>query len=92
MDNIEKIKELMKQAKSIEELIDTISKEEITAFYMRHADESLKKEQDINPAEIWHRFFVETSSTPVNKWENISNYTVVLISDDLRELKIIGKQ
>ena len=89
MDNIEKIKDLMKQAKSIEELIDTISKEELTAFYMRHVDESLKKEQGINPAEIWHRFLVETGSTPVNKWENISNYTVVLISDDLREIKVL---
>jgi hypothetical protein len=89
MDNIEKIKELMKQAKSIEELIDVISKEEITAFYMRQADDSLKKEQGVNTAEIWHRFFVETGSTPVNKWENISNYTVVLISDDLREIKVL---
>jgi hypothetical protein len=89
MNNIEKIKEIMKQSTSIDELIATIRKEEIPSVYMRQADETLKKEQGINPDEIWHRFFVETSLTPVNKWENITNYTTVLISNDLQEMKVI---
>ena len=91
MSNIEKFKELMKQSNSIEELIATIKKEEFTAVYMRQADDELKKEHGINQEEKWHRFLVETSITPVNKWENVINYTVVLISDDLKKMKIIDK-
>lgn len=91
MKAINKIKELMKQSNSIQELIDTIYKEEFSAIYMREANASLKKEQGINQDETWHRFFVETSKTPVNKWENIANYTVVLIRNDLRNMKVIEK-
>ncbi len=81
----------MKQSKSIEKLIDALGKEYFSAIYMRQADEELKKEQGINQDEIWHRFLVETSVTPVNKWENITNYTTVLISNDLREIKVVEK-
>ena len=91
MKPIDKIKESMKQSKSIEELIEALGKEEFSSFYMREANASLKKEQNIKPDEIWHRFWVETSTTPVNKWENIANYTVVLISDNLQEMKVIEK-
>jgi hypothetical protein len=92
MNNFEKIEEIMKRSTNIEELIDAFKKDEISAIYMRQANEELKKEQGINPEEIWHRFFVETSKTPVNKWENITNFTVVLISDDLQEIKIVEKK
>ena len=91
MKAIDKIKEIIKRSTNIEELIAAIKKEEISAIYMRLADEKIKKEQGINPDEIWHRFFVETSVTPVNKWENITNYSVVLISDNLKEMKVIEK-
>lgn len=91
MKPIDKIKQLMTKCKSIDELIDAINKEEFSTCYMRQADETLKKEHDINPNEIWHRFWIETSATPVNKWENVTNYTTVLISDDLREMKVVEK-
>ena len=91
MKAIDKIKEIIKRSTNIEELIAAIKKEEISAIYMRLADEKIKKEQGINPDETWHRFFVEASATPVNKWENITNYSVVLISDDLKEMKVIEK-
>ena len=91
MNAIDKIKILMDKSKSIEELIDALGKEVFSAIYMRQADKSLKKEQGINPNEIWHRFWIETSITPVNKWENITNYITVLISDDLRNIKVIIK-
>ena len=91
MKHIEKIKEFMKQSKSIEDLIDTLMKSNIPVCYMREASDSLKKEQDIKTDEKWHRFFVEIGSTPVNKWENISHYTVILVSDNLQEMKIIDK-
>ena len=77
MKNIEILKELMKKSQNIENFINAISKQEFSAIYMRQADETLKKELGINPNEIWHRFFVETSVTPVNKWENVTNYTTV---------------
>ncbi|MBN2591686.1 MAG: hypothetical protein JXA96_17605 [Sedimentisphaerales bacterium] len=89
MKPINKIKELMKQCKSIDELIVALGQVNFSACYMKQAYQSLKKEQGINPDEIWHRFFIETSATPANKWENIINYTVVLIRDDLQEMKIV---
>ena len=91
MNNIEQIQELMKQSKSITELIDAIRKAEIPAIYMREADNPLKKQYGLDVNKKWHRFFVETSLTPVNKWENISNYSMLLISDDLQDIKIIDK-
>ena len=92
MEHIDKIKQLMTQCKSIDELIDSIGKNDISAVYMRLADEQLKNENNIDLNEKWHRFFVETDSTAVNKWENITNYTIVLISDDLRQMKIIKEK
>ena len=92
MKPIDKIKELMKQVKSIEELIEALKKEDFSTFYMKQADDVLKKRLGINSSEIWHRFWVESSVTPVNKWENITNYITVLISDDLREIKVIDKE
>ena len=89
MKYIEQIRKLMTQCKSIEELVDAIIKEKIPAMYMRLANEETKKEQGKNQDEIWHRFLVETGTTPVNKWENIINYSVVLISDDLRKIKVL---
>ncbi len=92
MNPIDKIKELMKRYKSIEDFINALGKEEFSAIYMRQADESLKKELGINPDEIWHRFWIETSVTPVNKWENVTNYTTVLISDDFLEIKVLDNK
>ena len=89
MKNIDKIKELMKQSKSIEDLVDTLIKTDFSVCYMREANDNFKKEHGIISDKKWHRFFVETGSTPVNKWENISQFTVILISDDLQEMKII---
>ncbi|MBN1975043.1 MAG: hypothetical protein JW787_15485 [Sedimentisphaerales bacterium] len=91
MDNIDKIRELMKQTKSIIELVNVIRQNEFPAVYMREADDSLKKQNNIDINEKWHRFFVETGSTPVNKWENITKYTTVLISDNLQEMKVINR-
>ena len=89
MKNIDKIKELMKQSKNITELVDTLIKTDIPVCYMREANDSFKKDHGLEANEKWHRFFVETGSTPVNKWESISQFTIVLISDDLKEMKII---
>ena len=91
MKHIDTIKELMKQSASIKELIIAIRQSEIPAVYTRYADKALKKKHGIKQHEKWHRFFVETSLTPVNKWENLSNYSTVLISDDLQEMKVIDK-
>ena len=64
-------------------------KTEIPVFYMKEANDSFMKEHSIKSEKKWHRFFIETGSTPVNKWENISQFTIILISDDLQEMKII---
>jgi hypothetical protein len=90
MKYIDKIKELMKQSKSIEDLADTLIKSDFSVCYMKEANDNLKKEHGIETNEKWHRFLVETGSTPVNKWENITQFTVILISDDLQEMKIIN--
>lgn len=89
MNNIDKIKELMKQSKSISELVDTLIKTDFSVCYMREANDNFKKDYGLETNKTWHRFFVETGSTPVNKWENISQFTIILISDDLQEMKII---
>ena len=89
MKNVDKIKELMKQSKSIEDLIDALMKTDFSVCYMKEANGTFIKEHGINSDIKWHRFFVETDSIPVNKWENISQYTIILISDDLQEIKII---
>jgi hypothetical protein len=56
---------------------------------MIEADDSFKTAHGINANEKWHRFFVETDSTPINKWENLPHYTNLAISDNLQELRII---
>jgi len=89
MKNVDKIKEVMQKSKSINELVDTLMKTDFSVCYMKEADDNFKQEHDIESGEKWHRFFVETGSTPVNKWENISQFIVILISDDLQEIKII---
>jgi len=89
MKNIDKIKELMKQSKTITEFVDTLIKTDIPVCYMRQANDSFIKEHGIQSDKKWHRFFVETGSTPVNKWENITQFTIILISDDLQEIKVI---
>ena len=91
MKHIEQIKSLMRQSKSISELIDAIKNDDIPAWYMIEADESFKKEHGIKVNEKWHRFFVETDSTPVNQWENLPHYTNLIIRDDLSEMRIIDK-
>ena len=91
MNNVDKIKDLIKKAKSIEELIAAIRQAEIPAVYMSEVDNSFKKHYGVDKNKKWHRFFVETSLTPVNKWENISNYSMLLISDDMQETKLIEK-
>ena len=81
----------MRQLKSISELNDSLRHADIPAWYMIEADESFKKEHGINVNEKWHRYFVETDSTPINKWENLPHYTVFIVRDDLTEMRIIDK-
>jgi len=90
MKNIDQIRELMKQSKSIAELGDALKDADITAFYMGEAGDSLRTEHGIDPDEKWHRFGVETDLTPINEWENLPQYTIVVISDDLQQLRVIG--
>lgn len=91
MKYLKQIEELMKSSKSIDELINAIKQSEIPAFYMRQADDSIKMKLDISIDEKWHRFFVETSSTPINRWENMPHYSQIVISDNLDEIKILKK-
>ena len=91
MKHIHQIEELMKRSKSIDELTDAIKQAEIPAWYMCEADESFKREQGINVNEKWHRYSVETSSTPINQWENLPHYTNIVISDNLKEFRIVAK-
>ncbi len=91
MNNIEQIKDLLKKTKSIAELIVAIRQAEIPAVYVSEIDNSFKKHYGVAKNRKWHRFFVETSLTAVNKWENISNYSMLLINDDMQETKLIEK-
>ena len=91
MKHIEQIKSLMKQSKSISEFTDALTNADIPAWYMMEADESFKKEYDINVNEKWYRYFVETDSTPINQWENLPHYTNLIIRDDLTDIRIIEK-
>ena len=79
----------MNQSKSITELVDILMKTDFSVCYMKEANDSFVKKHGIKSDKKWHRFFVETGSTPVNKWENITQFTIILISDDLQEMKII---
>jgi len=81
----------MRQSKSISEFTDTLKKADIPAWGSIEVDESFKKEHGINVDEKWHRFFAETDSTPINRWENLPHYTVFIIRDDLSEMGIIDK-
>ena len=91
MKYIDQIQKLMKQSKSISELNDALRHADIPAWYMIEADESFKKEHGINVNEKWHRYFIETDSTPINQWENLTHYTVFITRDDLSEIRIIDK-
>jgi len=81
----------MRQSKSISEFTDALKHADIPAWYMIEADESFKKEPGINVSEKWHRFFAETDSTPVNRWESLPHYTNLIIRDDLTDIRIIEK-
>ena len=89
MKHIDQIQTLMKQSGSIADLSDALQKADIPAWYMTEADDSFKTAHGIHISEKWHRFFVETDSTPINKWENLPHYTNIVISDNLKELRII---
>ncbi len=91
MKHIDEIKLLMKQSSSIADLSDALKQADIPAWYMKEADDAFKKKHGIAMNEIWHRFFIETGSTPVNKYENVPNYTILLVSDNLKEIKVIVK-
>ena len=91
MKHIDQIQKLMKQSKSISEFTDALKKADIPAWSTIKVDESFKKEHGINVNEEWYRFFAETDSTPINKWENLPYYTVFIIRDDLSEMRIIDK-
>ena len=91
MRHIEQIKSLMRQSKSIPEFTDALKNADIPAWGAIEADESFKKEHGINVNEKWYRFFAETDSVPINKWENLPHYTVFIIRDDLAEMRIIDK-
>jgi len=91
MKHIDQIQKLMKQSKSISEFTDALKNADIPAWGTIEADESFKKEHGINVNEKWHRFFAETDSTPLNKWENLPHYTVFIVRDDLSEMRIIDK-
>lgn len=91
MENIDQIRKLMMQSSSIADLSDALRRGDIPAWYIIEADDSFKTAHGINVNEKWHRFFVETDSTPINRWENLPHYTNLVIRDDLQELRIIGK-
>jgi tRNA U38,U39,U40 pseudouridine synthase TruA len=91
MKHIDEIRKLMKQSKSISEFTDALKNADIPAWGTTEADESFKKEHGINVNEKWYRYFVETDSTPINQWENLPHYTVLIIRDDLSEMRIIDK-
>ena len=81
----------MRQSKSISEFTDALKAADIPAWGTTEVDESFKKEHGINVNEKWHRFFVETDSTPINQWENLPHYTNIIIRDDLTDIRIIDK-
>jgi len=89
MKRITQIRKLMEQSKSIPEFTEALKNADIPAWDSIEVDESFKKEQNINVNEKWYRFFAETDLTPINKWENLPHYTVFIIRDDLREMRII---
>ena len=91
MKHIDQIRKLMKQSKSISEFTDALKKADIPAWGSVEIDESFKKEHGINVNEKWYRFFAETGSAPINKWENLPVYTVFIIRDDLTEMRIINE-
>lgn len=90
MKHIDQIRALMEQSESIAELGGALKEADIPAYYMAEADDSIKKEHGINLEEKWHRFGVETDLKPINKWENLPQYTIIAISDDLQQLRVIG--
>ena len=89
MKYIDQIQMLMKRSAGIADLSDALRKADIPAWYMIEADDSFKTAHGIDVNEKWHRFFVETDSTPINEWENLPHYTNIVISDDLKELRIV---
>jgi len=91
MKHIDQIQKLMKQSKSISEFTNALKNADIPAWGTVEVDESFKKKCGINVSEKWHRFFVETDSTPINEWENLPHYTVFIVRDDLSEMRIIDK-
>jgi len=91
MKFLKQIEELMKKSTNIDELINALKQSEIPAFYMREAHDSIKKKLNISMNEKWHRFFIETDSTPINQWENLPYYSQIVISDKLDEIKIVEK-
>jgi hypothetical protein len=91
MKPIEQIKFLMRQSKSISEFTEALKNNDVPAWGPIEIDESFKKEHGIKVNEKWYRFFAETGSTPINKWENLPHYTIFIIRDDLAEMRIIEK-
>jgi hypothetical protein len=91
MKHIDQIKELLRKSESIDALSNAIKQVDIPAWYMKEADDAFKKEHGIDINEIWHRFFLETDSTPLNKLEKLPHYTMILVSDNLNEIKVIEK-
>ncbi|MHC4118422.1 MAG: hypothetical protein ACYSWO_13055 [Planctomycetota bacterium] len=81
----------MKQCESIAELSDALRQADIPAWYMIEADDSFKKDHGISTDEKWHRFFVETDSAPINRWENMPHYTKIAINEALTEIRITEK-
>jgi hypothetical protein len=79
----------MKQSKSISEFTDALKNADIPAWGTIEADKLFKKEHGINVNEKWYRIFAETGSTPINQWENLPHYTILVIRDDLAEMRII---
>ena len=65
----------MKQSKSISDSSEDLGKADIPAWYMVEVDVSFKRSHGINENEKWHGFFVDTDSTPINQWDNLSQYT-----------------
>jgi hypothetical protein len=91
MKHIDEIRKLMKQSRSISEFTDALKNADIPAWGTVEVDESFKIEHGIDVNEKWYRFFVETDSSPINKWENLPQYTILVIRDDLTEMRIIDK-
>ena len=91
MKFIKQIEELLKQSESIDAFFNALKQANIPGWYMKTANDSFKKEHGIGINAIWHRFFIETGSNPVNKFENVPDYTILLVSDNLKEIKVIEK-